>query len=148
MKGAPEPHHVLLQKGLLHQWKPGWLVSKIFIAFWCHQTWYNMASWESWEHQRNKGVIFHDFSIFFMTTWDDLNYIFVSFFGLNQSLNNGREHPEDAPEFAVETRLFEKTHIYIYILYYIYIYYVYILYIYTMKIKLLMCVCRTSPHLF
>lgn len=29
MEGAPEPHHVLLQKGLLHQWKPGWLVSNI-----------------------------------------------------------------------------------------------------------------------
>eukprot|EP00435_Cladocopium_sp_Y103_P059907 s1461_g21.t1 len=30
MEGAPEPHHVLLQKGLLHQWKPGMRV--IFVS--------------------------------------------------------------------------------------------------------------------
>lgn len=76
MEGAPEPHHVLLQKGLLHQWKPGWLVSNILIAFWCHQTW--LAGKVG--NINYKGVIFQ-------ATWDDLNYIFVSFFGLNQSQN-------------------------------------------------------------
>ncbi|CAJ1422608.1 unnamed protein product [Effrenium voratum] len=30
MKGVPEPHHILLQKGLLHQWAPGMRV--IFVS--------------------------------------------------------------------------------------------------------------------
>eukprot|EP00438_Fugacium_kawagutii_P005549 Skav216282 [mRNA] locus=scaffold2088:85037:86365:+ [translate_table: standard] len=32
MKGAPEPHHVLRQKGLLHEWQPG-----MFVIFVSHQ---------------------------------------------------------------------------------------------------------------
>eukprot|EP00434_Breviolum_minutum_P023857 symbB.v1.2.021049.t1/scaffold1800.1/size100811/1 len=30
MEGVPEPHHMLLKKGLLHQWRPG--MSVIFVS--------------------------------------------------------------------------------------------------------------------
>ena len=33
MEGAPEPHHVLRQKGLLQEWQPGMFV--IFISHQC-----------------------------------------------------------------------------------------------------------------
>ena len=30
MRGVPEPHHVLKQKGLLHEWQPGMFVILAF----------------------------------------------------------------------------------------------------------------------
>lgn len=45
MKGAPEPHHVLRQKGLLHEWQPG-----MFATFDVLGT-LNFGFWDSRQQQ-------------------------------------------------------------------------------------------------